>query len=49
MVDTAVRRLQLDGERYRVGHFASDLEKGLSRLHQWKTRMPQILARAERR
>ena len=49
MVDTAVRRLQLDGERYRAGHFASDLEKGLSRLHQWKTRMPQILARAERR
>jgi hypothetical protein len=49
MVDTAVRRLQLDGERYRAGHFASDLEKGLSRLHQWKTRMPEILARAERR
>jgi hypothetical protein len=48
MVDTAVRRLQLD-ERYRAGHFASDLEKGLSRLHQWKTRMPEILARAERR
>lgn len=49
MVATAVRRLQLDGERYRAGHFASDLEKGLSRLHQWKTRMPEILARAERR
>jgi len=49
MVDTAVRRLQLDGERYRAGNFASDLEKGLSRLHQWKTRMPEILARAERR
>jgi hypothetical protein len=46
MVDTAVRRLQLDGD---TRHFASDLEKGLSRLHQWKTRMPEILARAERR
>lgn len=46
-VSRAVRRLQLEAGRYRAGHFASDLEKGLSRLHQWKTRLPEILARAE--
>ncbi len=46
-VDKAMRRLQLDGEYYCASKFASDLEKGLSRLHQWKTRMPQILAQAK--
>ena len=44
-----MRRLQLDGQRYGAGHFASDLEQGLARLHKWKTRMPEILARAEGR
>lgn len=47
-VDQAVRRWQLQGERYRTNHFAADLEKGLSRLHQWKARLPEILAQAER-
>ena len=46
-VDQAVRRLQLGGRQYGAGKFASDLEKGLSRLYQWKTRMPKMLARAE--
>jgi hypothetical protein len=46
-LDTAVRRLQTD-KRYQPGHFASDLEKGLSRLSEWKSRMPEILARAAR-
>ena len=45
----AVGRLQVDDERYQVGQFKSDLEKGLLRLHHWKTRMPQINARAEGR
>ncbi len=48
-VDQSMRRLQLDGQRYGAGHFASDLEEGLSRLQRWKTRMPGILARAEGR
>ena len=48
MLDLAIRRLQLD-VRYRPGQFASELEKGLSRLSQWKTRMPEIVARAEGR
>ena len=43
----AVRRLQVDGGRYGARHFASDLERGLSRLQEWKTRMPEIIARAE--
>lgn len=47
-MDKAVRRWQLQGERYRTNHFAADLEKGLSRLHQWKARLPEILAQAER-
>jgi hypothetical protein len=46
-LDAAVRRLQTD-RRYEPGHFALDLEKGLSRLSEWKSRMPQILARATR-
>jgi hypothetical protein len=41
-----IRRLQLGGKRYRPAQFASDLEKGLSRLHQWKTRLPELMARA---
>ena len=47
VVDLAIRRLQLDGQRYHTNHFAADLEKGLSRLHKWKARLPEILARAE--
>lgn len=46
-LDTAVRRLQVDG-RYGAGHFASDVEKGITLLSQWKARVPQILARGER-
>ena len=46
-VDLAIRRLQLDGQRYLPNHFAADLEKGLSRLHEWKARLPEILARAD--
>ena len=46
-LDTAVRRLQTD-KRYQPGHFASDLEKGLSRLSEWKSKMPEILARLAR-
>jgi len=46
-LEQAMRRLQLDGKRYCAGQFALDLEKGLSELYQWKTRMPEILARAE--
>jgi hypothetical protein len=41
----AVRRLQFDGRRYRPAQFASDLERGLSRLQQWKTRLPELVAR----
>ena len=43
----AVRRLRLDGERYRPRQFASDLEKGLSRLFEWKNKMPRLIERAE--
>ena len=46
-LSNAVRRLQLEGDQYQAGHFTSDLEKGLSRLHQWKTRLPDILGRVE--
>ena len=46
-LDAAMRRLQFDGKRYRPTHFASDLEKGLSRLHQWKKRLPEMVARAQ--
>jgi hypothetical protein len=43
----AVRRLQIDA-RYQPGQFATELEKGISRLSEWKSRMPEILARAAR-
>jgi hypothetical protein len=47
-IGDAMRRLQLDGEHCSPGHFASVLEKGLSQLHEWKTRVPELLARAAR-
>lgn len=40
----AVRRLQLDGERYRPRQFASDVEKGLDRL---KNKMPKLMEQVE--
>jgi hypothetical protein len=43
----AVRRLQSDAADYRPGHFASDLEKGLTRLQQWKNRLPAMLERVQ--
>jgi len=43
----AVRRLRLDGERYRPRQFASDLEKGLNRLVEWKNKMPKLIEQAE--
>jgi hypothetical protein len=46
-VFSAMRRLQFDSRRYRPIHFAMDFEKGLSRLHRWKTRLPEMVARAE--
>lgn len=46
-VNAAFRRLQLDGERYRPVHLATDLEEGLARLNQCKNRMCAILDRAE--
>ena len=47
-ISDAMRRLQLGGEHCPTGHFASVLEKGLSELHEWKTRVPEMLARAAR-
>ena len=46
-ISVAMQRLLLDGQRYQATHFASDLEQGLSRLFQWKNRVPEILARAD--
>jgi len=46
-LNLAVSRLQADSGRYEVRHFMSDLEKGLSRLQQWKARMPEIVAPRE--
>jgi hypothetical protein len=43
----AVRRLQSDAKDYRPGRFASDLEKGLTRLQQWKNRLPAMLERVQ--
>jgi hypothetical protein len=43
----AVRRLQTDASGYRPGNFASDLEKGLTRLQQWKNRLPAMLERVQ--
>ena len=43
----AVRRLRLDGERYRPRQFVSDLEKGLSRLVEWKNKMPKLIEQVE--
>lgn len=43
----AVRRLRLDGQRYRPRQFVSDFEKGLSRLGEWKHKMPRLIAQAE--
>jgi hypothetical protein len=45
-LSAAMQRLLLDGRRYQATHFASDLEQGLSRLFLWKSRVPEILARA---
>jgi hypothetical protein len=46
-LNAAVLRLQTGGDRYRTKEFAQDLEKGLARLQRWKTRLPEMLARAE--
>ena len=43
----AVRRLQAGDESYRPGHFASDLEQGLTRLQQWKNRLPSVLEQVQ--
>jgi hypothetical protein len=48
-LDLAMEKLLLGGDRYQADHFASDLEKGLSRLQSWKKRLPALLARAEGR
>jgi hypothetical protein len=45
MVNLAMRRLKSEGERYLAGPFASELEKGLAGLHQWKARMPDLFPR----
>jgi hypothetical protein len=46
-IDAAMRRLQLDGKGCPTGDFTSVLEEGLSQLHQWKNRVPELIARAE--
>ncbi len=46
-LDAAMRRLQMEAERYPIANLTSELERGLSRLNQWKTRLPQMLAQAE--
>jgi hypothetical protein len=43
----AMHRLRMDPKRYQPDQFASDLEKGLSRLHEWKRRLPEIVNRAK--
>jgi len=43
----AVRRLRLDGDRYRTREFVSELEKGLNRLVQWKDKMPRLIEQVE--
>jgi len=43
----AVRRLQVGDEAYRPGKFASDLEQGLTRLQQWKNRLPSVLEQVQ--
>jgi len=42
-MDVAFRRLQLDGGAYDAGRCAGDLEKGLTRLGQWRRRLPEML------
>lgn len=46
-LDQAMHRLQFDPANYRPAQFALDLEKGLSRLQEWKRRLPELVARAE--
>jgi hypothetical protein len=46
-VARAVRRLRLDGQRYRPRQFVSDLEKGLNRLVAWKNKMPKLIEQVE--
>ena len=43
----AVRRLRLDGDRYHAREFVSELEKGLSRLVQWKNKLPKLIEQVE--
>jgi len=43
----AVRRLRVEGQRYRPRQFVSDLEKGLSRLVKWKDKIPKLIAQVE--
>jgi hypothetical protein len=46
-LSAAFRKLMRSGGEYHAESFAADLDKGLSRLLQWKTRLPEMLARAE--
>ena len=46
-LNQAMHRLQFDPANYRPAQFALDLEKGLSRLQEWKRRLPELVARAE--
>lgn len=43
----AVRRLRLESGPYRTRDFVSELEKGLSRLVQWKNKMPKLIEQVE--
>ena len=46
-LSAAFRKLMRSAGQYHADSFASDLDKGVSRLLQWKTRLPEMLARAE--
>jgi hypothetical protein len=43
-LEHAIQKMQREPERYRVDQFASDLGKGLRRLRQWQSRLPEMMA-----
>ena len=43
----AVRRWRLDDDRSRTREFVSELEKGLSRLVEWKNKIPKLIEQVE--
>lgn len=47
VLEATLQHMLVDGRRCRTTHLAADLERGLDRLHRWRSRLVEMLAREE--